>query len=101
MSDLFSWQPPKQTAFGGETYEPEKDHARLNQQLKDVYELMKDGRWRTINEICNELCHPQPSVSARLRDLRKEKFGGHTVDRERLKGGLYQYRVLVNKRNAA
>lgn len=102
MSDLFSWQPPKKNAFGGSTYEPSHDYARLTQQLKDVFDLMKDGRWRTIGEICDHLpTYPQQSISARLRDLRKEKYGAHTVDRERVAGGMFQYRVILKQRDAA
>lgn len=99
--DLFSWQPPKETAFGGETYEADQDYERLSLQLRKVFELMKDGRWRTIGEICEHCKYPQQSVSARLRDLRKEKYGAHTVERNRVSAGTYEYRVLVRAKVAA
>lgn len=99
--DLFSWQPPKETAFGGATYEAEFDHTRLTQQLKDVFDLMKDGRWRTLPEIADNIKHPTQSISARLRDLRKDKYGAHTVERERHGNGLFQYRLIVRVREAA
>jgi hypothetical protein len=35
-------------------------------------------------------------VSARLRDFRKVRFGGHTVDRRR-DGRLYLYRLTWNE----
>jgi len=38
---------------------------------------------------------PEASVSARLRDLRKAKFGGYRVERQRVREGrgLYHYRL--------
>ena len=57
---------------------------------------MRDGAWRTLDEISVAVGAPPASVSARLRDLRKEKFGAHLVER-RSRGergrGLYEYRV--------
>lgn len=87
----------------GATYEPALDYERLNGQQERVARVMADGRWRTLGEIQAEIearfdTHdPQASLSARLRDLRKPKFGGHTVDRRRRgegKRGLFEYRLL-------
>lgn len=81
--------------FDGDTYDPEKDGARLGKQLLAVRKLMLDGIWRTLAEIERDTGYPQASVSARLRDLRKEKFGGYSVERRRSEyaAGLYEYRV--------
>ncbi len=83
-------------SFGGATYEPEHDGERLGKQLAAVKHLMIDGEWRTLGEISAEVGSPQASVSARLRDLRKERFGQYVVSR-RARGergrGLYEYRV--------
>lgn len=54
---------------------------------------MLDGQWRTLAGIQEIVGGTESSISARLRDLRKQKFGGYQVDRERVHGGLYQYRV--------
>jgi hypothetical protein len=32
-----------------------------------------------------------------LRHLRKPRFGGHTVEREYIKDGLYKYKLEVSK----
>jgi len=50
-----------------------------------------------MNDIVWPTSHPEASVSARLRDLRKEKFGGHVVERRAVKRGLFEYRVIVRK----
>jgi DNA-binding transcriptional regulator GbsR (MarR family) len=61
--------------------------------------LMRDGRWRTLDEIARSTGDPHASISAQLRHLRKARFGEHTVDK-RARGdrrqGLFEYRVQVN-----
>ena len=79
--------------FEGATYDPAKDRSRLNRQMQAVYDCMIYGDWRTLDEIARITGAPQASVSARLRDFRKPRFGGFTVDRKRLQDGLYIYRL--------
>lgn len=93
--DLFEYQPPAKVAFDGVTYDPDQDHKRLKGQLWRVFQLMSDGKWRTLAEIAIEAGGSEASVSARLRDLRKEQYGGREVLHERVKGGLWRYRLVV------
>ena len=79
--------------FDGDTYDPEQDHVRLSGQMLKVRNLMADGQWRTLAHIASEVGAPEASVSARLRDLRKPKFGGYAVERARMGSGLHYYRV--------
>jgi len=82
--------------FDGETIDIERDDDRLRCQLRAVQTLMTDGCWRTLLDIAGQCGYPEsstPGISARLRDLRKSKFGSHTVERRYLHGGLWQYRV--------
>jgi hypothetical protein len=81
--------------FSGETYDHEKDGQRLAAQLYKVKNLMKDGNWRSLFEISAEVQAPEASVSARLRDLRKPRFGSHTVERKRVGKGLFMYRLIL------
>ena len=81
----------------GETYDPGRDLARLNRQAAAVYELMQDKHWRTLAEIALATGEPEPSISARLRDLRKDRFGGFVVEREYVSHGQWRYRVLPPK----
>lgn len=69
--------------FDGRTFNQEIDGKRLTDQFGKVFELMKDGIWRSLREIAEATGFPESSISARLRDFRKPKFGGHTVNRER------------------
>ena len=73
------------------------DVVRLNRQQARVWAILKDERWHTINEIAEWCGVPPQSVSARIRDLRKEKYGSHTVEREALGRGLYRYRLRINR----
>ena len=83
--------------FDGDTYEREFDHDRLSSQLTAIKKLMSDGEWRTLDDIAFTIPGSVASISARLRDLRKEKFGGHVVDRRRAhEPGVFEYRLVVN-----
>lgn len=65
-------------------------------QLERVYELMRDGKWRTLREIHRALGKGlDTSISARLRDLRKPFCGCRRVEcrgRNHIRG-LYEYRL--------
>lgn len=96
--DLFDYapplpEPPVARAFDGKTYEPEEDHVRLKGQLWRVFQLMSDGQWRTLDQIAFVVGGSEASISARLRDLRKEKYGAREIGRERVTGGLFRYRM--------
>lgn len=83
-------------SFDGATYSPSRDGARLRSQMHAVRELMSDGAWRTLWQIAKEVEGSESSVSARLRDLRKDKFGGHTVERKYHGDGVWIYRLELN-----
>lgn len=86
--------------FDGETFEPERDGERLSAQLVRVREVMVRGRWCTIPGLQRYLERkhypvkfPQQSISARIRDLRKERFGRYTVERVYSIRGIWKYRI--------
>lgn len=81
--------------FDGETYLPERDGERLRSQLQRVRDLMIDGQWRTLAVIAVRAGGTEAGVSARLRDLRKARNGGYTVERKYLGEGLFEYRLEV------
>ena len=79
--------------FDGETFEPAQDEARLTSQFLRVQAVMQDGNWHSLRELAEQTGGSEPSVSARLRDLRKKRFGAHVVERARIGGGLFVYRL--------
>lgn len=80
----------------------EQDTKRLSAQHDRVLRIMRDGQWRTLAELSNATkrftlsADPEASVSARLRDFRKPRFGAYTVERRRRQGhvGLWEYRMV-------
>ena len=100
--DLFH-QPAYYRQFHGSDYVPKEDQTRLTGQIMRLYDLLKEGNWLTLSEMENELNkrhpnhrHPQASLSAQIRNLRRVEFGSHVIikqtrgDRSR---GLFEYRL--------
>ena len=94
----------EQTLFGdrdGDTFDAPVDRTPLNAQMIRVYAVMRstdllgEPAWRSLRDIARLTGDPEASVSARLRDFRKPRFGGHTVDRRR-DGRLFLYRLTWN-----
>lgn len=90
--DLFA---PDPGSFDGDTFDPEEDETRLRGQMARIYHAMRDGRWRTTEVIEAMTGDPAPSIQARIRDLRKEKFGAYEVEsrRDPKYRGVWWYRV--------
>ena len=89
----------KPLRFAGSDYSPAQDDVRLTGQLLRVFSLMADGRWRTLDEISLATGDPHASISAQLRHLRKERFGGHQVNkrsRGQREHGMFEYQLVVN-----
>ena len=88
MTEVSIWD------FDGETYRSERDRVRLSRQLIAVREVLSDNGWHTLEEIAGRTGEPEASISARIRDLRKTRFGGHVVEREYVGKGLWRYRMV-------
>ena len=83
--------------FNGSDYDHERDSERLSSQLDRVFNVMKDGQWRSLHELSMQAKAPESSASAQLRHLRKKRFGGHTIEKKYLGNGLYLYRLEVKR----
>jgi hypothetical protein len=81
--------------FDGSTYDDARDGERLGRQLAAVYQTMKDGEWVTLADLADIARGSVASVSARVRDLRKEKFGAHIVERRYVAEGVWEYRLVT------
>lgn len=101
MTDQLPLFPdPPTTYFDGPEYEKTNDKARLTGQIRRIFNCMKDGLWRTLSEIEVKTMDPPASISAQLRHLRKDRFGGHTVEKRRRgdrKQGLFEYQLKVKE----
>ena len=92
MNDVYSG-----AHFDGSTYNPSLDHVRLTGLLQKVFRAMSDGNWHRLSELAYKCQGSEASVSARIRDLRKDKFGAFQVDRKRHEKvkGLFLYRLVL------
>jgi len=80
--------------FDGADIDQGRDKHRLTGQILRVYGLMKDGVPRNLGQISYATGDPEASISAQLRNLRKKKFGSHTIKKEYVKDGLYKYKLI-------
>jgi hypothetical protein len=78
----------------GVTYVHERDGTRLAAQHIRVLECLRSGSWWTLQALSDATGDPEASVSARLRDLRKERFGSHEIERRYVRRGLWEYRLM-------
>jgi hypothetical protein len=67
---------------------------KTSQQLVRVFNALTDGGWHTLAALGKRVNAPTQSVSARLRDLRKDKFGGNTIERRRANPTTFVYRFV-------
>lgn len=79
--------------FDGATYDDARDGRRLNTSLARIQRAMADGRWYTLAELARIGACSTAAASARVRDLRKQKYGGHTVSRRYDGDGVWSYRM--------
>jgi hypothetical protein len=82
--------------FDGKTFDFLKDSPRLTSLLHKVLDYLKDGQYHSLHDIQVHCGGTECSVSARLRDLRKIKFGSHHIEAKREEGGLWTYRLNSN-----
>lgn len=83
--------------FDGKTYEPARDRVRLSGSLLRIFQAMRDGDWWTLPELARVGRCSVAAASARVRDLRKPKFGGHEVERRYEGEGVWKYRLEVER----
>jgi len=92
--------PPFSPKFDGSDV-TSADSPRLIKQIRHVFDVVKDGKARSVPEIAkltaaynNGIPHPENSVSAQLRNLRKIRNGGFTLEKERVSEGYYTYKLV-------
>lgn len=87
--------------FDGTTYVAPRDGERLSAQMVRVLLVARawgrlpdpDDNWFTLEQLSAGARGSEAAVSARLRDLRKERWGCQRVDRRYVGDGLHRYRV--------
>jgi hypothetical protein len=89
--------------MSGLTFNETRDGRRIARQRLRVWRAMFGGGWLGLADISRTTGDPEASVSARLRDFRKARHGSHVVQRMHVRGGLWHYRLVPNRKtgNAA
>lgn len=89
--------PMPERRFDGDTYDAGQDCERLTGQLLKVYEAMAGGGWHSLAELAERCGGSEAGVSARIRDLRKPRFGAHKIERQRQSPftGVWIYRMAA------
>ena len=86
---------PSEPKFEGSTYDARYDGKRLRTNLDRVYQILKDGSPRTLEDIASLAGCSEAGASARIRDFRKDKwrkfYKVQAVNSERIRGGLWVY----------
>lgn len=92
---------PRKYMWDGSDYVPLQDNKRLSAQVVRIWRVMASGHWYTLREIAEITGDGESSISAQLRHLRKDRFGGHTIEK-RIRGerhnGLYEYKLIPNSK---
>lgn len=83
----------QQSYFDGRTFSPVDDGQRLTRQLDLVKRCLMDGSWWTLTALAAVSGGSEAGVSARIRDLKKPRFGGYVIEKQRVSGGLWRYRI--------
>lgn len=73
---------------------PSRDASRLARQLALVRAAMSDGQPHTLAELARAASCSTASASARVRDLRKPRYGAHTVSRTYIDNGVWEYAIV-------
>jgi hypothetical protein len=94
-TQLDLWSSPTPFRADGETFDAERDSDRLGRQMTAVRACLSDGNWWTLARLSRAVGGSEASVSARIRDLRKDRFGGHTVERAYAGEGVWKYRLAL------
>lgn len=73
----------------------EKEQKKMSKARLEVFEIMKDGKWRTIDQIqAAGVNAPPQSITIYLRSFREKQYGGYFVNRRKLAGTrVFQYQV--------
>lgn len=66
---------------------------RRSSSVERVRSLMSDGRWHTLRGLAFRTGFRETGVSARIRDLRREEYGGCRVATRRVNRSTWEYRL--------
>jgi hypothetical protein len=78
-------------ALRGVDYSAPRDEKRLGEGYRRTFDVMKDGTWRTPDEIAKlSGCR----LDSALRFMRYAKAQGHQYNKRYKENGVYEYQII-------
>ena len=76
-----------------------EDFRRMDTQRSRLEWILTNhpGKWWTLRELGHMAVASETGISARLRDMRKDKYGGYDIQAENTGKGLWRYRIAVEE----
>ena len=87
-----------QPYFDGSDYNENRDRRRLSAVLRQVLAIMQDGQWHNITELAQATGASEAGISARIRDLRKSRYGSNNIEKKHIIDGFWEYRLSTDQR---
>src|SRR5688572_12420258 len=104
--NLFDQKPKRKRKFHGADFVESRDQSRLERQIDRIFNVMKDGVWRSVDEIAEltkdettGFAYKATSISAQLRNLKKPENGSHTLNRRHEGNGFYRFQIIPSEAN--
>ena len=74
----------------------EEENKKMSAAMLRVFSLMKDGQWRTLENLMNVIGSPTQSIAIYLRAFREKRYGGHIVNKRKVgKGRIFEYQLII------
>lgn len=86
----------KENIFDGSDIDQNRDGRRLATQYDIIFNIMKDGVWRSVRQLRKMTGFPENSIQSQMRHSRKKRNGSHTVNKKYKTKGLFIYQLIVN-----
>jgi hypothetical protein len=83
-------------AFDGQSARP-IDTPRLAGQMLAVYRLMENGEYWTLSDLAGKVGGLETSISSRIRDMRKARWGSRKIETRYIGNGVRQYRLVLDQ----
>lgn len=88
---------PRVSTYAGSAELVDLTDSQVFIALDDAGQVVQLDSADSIAELAERIGCTEAAASARVRDLRKARFGAHRVERRRVEGGLFVYKLVTGK----
>jgi len=80
----------------------EEEQKKMSGARLQVFSVMRDGEWRTLEYLRDVVGSPTQSIAIYLRSFREKKYGGYVVNkRKRGKTRIFEYQLSLNQTDSS